>query len=120
MGTKREIEKEANTHTHNSFTAMSNINNAGGNDQNNPWGWLGLLKWSLAQQRQEAVPDNADGNKNEGESKMSEEDITFLEKVMKEGIIDEGERMKEILRRVAKQIEEWKQQQEGEQEVDSD
>jgi hsp70-interacting protein len=29
---------------------------------------------------------------------MSKEDVEFLEKVMKEGIIDEGERMKEILR----------------------
>ena len=29
---------------------------------------------------------------------MSKEDIEFLEKVMKDGIIDEGERMKEILR----------------------
>jgi hsp70-interacting protein len=37
---------------------------------------------------------------------MSEEDKEFLEKVMKEGIIDENERMKQILKRVAEGLEE--------------
>jgi hsp70-interacting protein len=36
---------------------------------------------------------------------MSKEDVEFLEKVMKEGIIDEGERMKEILRRLTEGVE---------------
>ena len=57
---------------------------------NSPFHWLGLLKWSLAY---------SDGTKPAGDVEpMSKEDIDFLEKVMKEGIIDEGERMKSILK----------------------
>ena len=57
---------------------------------NNPNQWLGLLKWSLAY---------TDGTQPSGDAtqSMSKEDVEFLEKVMKEGIIDEGERMKSIL-----------------------
>lgn len=51
--------------------------------------WLGLLKWSLAY---------SDGTKPSSEMKpMEKEDVEFLEKVMREGIVDEGERMKSIL-----------------------
>lgn len=51
--------------------------------------WLGLLKWSLAY---------SDGTKPSGDTKpMNKEDKEFLEKVMREGIVDEGERMKSIL-----------------------
>lgn len=58
---------------------------------NSPFAWLGLLKWSLAY---------SDGTRPSSEefNPMSKEDIEFLENVMKDGIIDEGERMKEILR----------------------
>mmetsp|Transcript_32334 Transcript_32334/g.96935 ORF Transcript_32334/g.96935 Transcript_32334/m.96935 type:complete len:206 (-) Transcript_32334:1040-1657(-) len=57
--------------------------------QNTPFAWLGLLKWSLSY---------TDGTSEETPTPMSEEDKAFLEKVMKDGIIDEGERMKTILR----------------------
>lgn len=52
--------------------------------------WLGLLKWSLA---------HTDGTVPSEESMepMSEEKRKFLESVMKDGIIDEGKRMKAIL-----------------------
>lgn len=52
--------------------------------------WLGLLKWSLAY---------TDGTRPSSESlqPMSDEDRQFLESVMKDGIIDEGKRMKAIL-----------------------
>lgn len=63
---------------------------------NSPWGWLGLLKWSLAY---------SDGTSPTSHSPMSEEDKAFLEKVMKEGIIDENERMKEILQQVTEGLE---------------
>mmetsp|Transcript_26945 Transcript_26945/g.44203 ORF Transcript_26945/g.44203 Transcript_26945/m.44203 type:complete len:393 (-) Transcript_26945:75-1253(-) len=57
---------------------------------NNPFQWLGLLKWSLAY---------SDGTQPSGDTEpMSKDDVEFLEKVMKEGIIDEGERMKSILK----------------------
>ena len=39
---------------------------------------------------------------------MSEEDKAFLEAVMKEGIIDENERMKVILKQVTETMEKWK------------
>jgi hsp70-interacting protein len=42
---------------------------------------------------------------------MSPEDRAFLEKVMKEGIINEGERMKEILKTVTDTMETWKKEQ---------
>jgi len=57
-----------------------------------PPNWLGLLKWSLAQ---------TDGTSNEPVQSMSESDRKFLESVMKDGIIDEGARMKEILARLS-------------------
>lgn len=62
-----------------------------GGSSNSPFAWLGLLKWSLAY---------SDGTRpsNEEFNPMSKEDVEFLENVMKDGIIDEGERMKEILR----------------------
>lgn len=69
------------------------------NTSNQPWAWLGLLKWSLSY---------SDGTKDEPPAPMSPEDRAFLEKVMKEGIIDEGERMKTILEKVTVQMEEWK------------
>lgn len=55
--------------------------------------WLGLLKWSLAYQ---------DGTRPSEESlqPMSEEKRKFLEAVMKDGIIDEGKRMRAILAEV--------------------
>eukprot|EP00804_Cyclotella_cryptica_P011358 CCRYP_016362-RA/>CCRYP_016362-RA protein AED:0.01 eAED:0.01 QI:0/0/0/0.5/1/1/2/0/366 len=70
----------------------SNSNN------NSPFAWLGLLKWSLAY---------SDGTRPTSEEfkPMSNEDMEFLEKVMKEGIIDEGERMKEILRSLTEGVE---------------
>jgi hsp70-interacting protein len=42
---------------------------------------------------------------------MSAEDRAFLEKVMKEGIINEGERMQEILKLVTETMETWKKEQ---------
>eukprot|EP00563_Minutocellus_polymorphus_P020263 CAMPEP_0197719288 /NCGR_PEP_ID=MMETSP1434-20131217/3109_1 /TAXON_ID=265543 /ORGANISM="Minutocellus polymorphus, Strain CCMP3303" /LENGTH=387 /DNA_ID=CAMNT_0043304025 /DNA_START=74 /DNA_END=1237 /DNA_ORIENTATION=- len=61
---------------------------SGGNGDNQG-AWLGLLKWSLAY---------TDGTRPSSETmQMSEEDRKFLEMVMKEGIVDEGERMKTIL-----------------------
>jgi len=65
---------------------------SGGSDSgNSPFAWLGLLKWSLAYtDGTSSDPSNA--------LQMSEEDRTFLEKVMAEGIVDEGERMKSILK----------------------
>jgi hsp70-interacting protein len=65
-----------------------------------PFAWLGLLKWSLAY---------SDGTKpSEGAVPMSPEDKAFLEKVMKEGIIDENERMKTILKEVTTHMEVWR------------
>ena len=62
---------------------------SGGGNGDNQGAWLGLLKWSLAY---------TDGTRPSSETmQMSEEDKKFLEMVMKEGIIDEGERMKTIL-----------------------
>jgi len=62
---------------------------AGGGNGDNQGAWLGLLKWSLAY---------TDGTRPSSETmQMSPEDKKFLEMVMKEGIIDEGERMKTIL-----------------------
>lgn len=68
---------------------------------NNPFAWLGLLKWSLAY---------SDGTRPSDETMtaMSEEDKAFLEAVMKEGIIDENERMKGILKQVTETMEKWK------------
>ena len=69
---------------------MTSNNNSGGGGGNSPFAWLGLLKWSLAY---------SDGttSSSSGVQPMSKEDVAFLEKVMSEGIIDEGQRMKSIL-----------------------
>lgn len=71
---------------------------ASGSDGSNPNAWLGLLKWSLAY---------SDGTKpsDENVEEMSKEDIAFLESVMKDGIIDEGERMKTILKDLTDSLE---------------
>ena len=70
---------------------------SGGNNSN-PWAWLGLMKWSL---------EYTDGTKPTSDA-MSAEDRAFLEKVMAEGIIDENERMKTILKEVTAQMESWR------------
>jgi hsp70-interacting protein len=74
---------------------MASSGSGGGN---NPNAWLGLLKWSLSY---------SDGTKPSGENmkQMSKEDIAFLESVMKDGIIDEGERMKTILKDLTDSLE---------------
>lgn len=71
-----------------------------------PWAWLGLLKWSLA---------HTDGTKPSDETvnPMSEEDKAFLEAVMKDGIIDENERMKTILKQLTEALEAIKAKSEG-------
>jgi hsp70-interacting protein len=66
---------------------------------NNPFAWLGLLKWSLSY---------SDGTQSTTATPMSAEDKAFLEAVMREGIIDENERMKTILKEVTSQMEDWK------------
>jgi hsp70-interacting protein len=65
----------------------------------NPWAWLGLLKWSLSY---------ADGTRPSDLSPMTKKDRDFLEAVMKDGIIDENERMKVILQQVTEKLEVWK------------
>lgn len=65
-----------------------------------PWKWLGLLQWSLKY---------SDGTNPSQLSPMSPEDKAFLELVMKEGIINEGDRMKEILIQVTNILEGWKE-----------
>lgn len=71
-----------------------------GSQSSDPFAWLGLLKWSLAY---------SDGTNPSSDSvPMSPEDKSFLEMVMKEGIIDENERMKSILKDVTAQIEAWR------------
>ena len=75
---------------------------AGGKGGGDPWAWLGLLKWTLA---------HSDGTKPSDPAKMmSDEDRAFLEMVMKEGIIDENERMKIILEEFSKAMEYYKSQ----------
>lgn len=73
-------------------------NSSGGGEQ---WAWLGLLKWTLAHQ-DGTVPSS------ESPTMMSDEDKAFLEKVMAEGIIDEGDRMKFILQEFSKAMEYYK------------
>ena len=51
--------------------------------------WLGLLKWSMKYQ---------DGTHESDFTEMSQEKKEFLEKVMKDGIMDENERIQQILR----------------------
>ena len=66
---------------------------------NDPWAWLGLLKWSLAY---------SDGTSPATANPLSDSDKEFLEKVMKEGIINEGDRMKTILEEVTAQFQKWR------------
>lgn len=56
--------------------------------------WLGLLKWSL---------QYTDGTRPSEESPtaMSDEDRAFLESVMRDGIVNEGERMRVVLSELA-------------------
>lgn len=54
--------------------------------------WLALLKWSLAY-TDGTIPSDQSPNLIE----MSEEDKAFLEEVMKNGVVNEGDRMKVIL-----------------------
>jgi hsp70-interacting protein len=75
---------------------MSTSSGSGGGNQ--PFAWLGLLKWSL---------QYSDGTSNEKPAPMSPEDRAFLDKVMREGIIDENERMKVILEQVTNAFEIW-------------
>merc|ERR1712176_183313 len=68
---------------------------SGGPDEQ--WAWLGLLKWSLSY---------SDGTRPSSETlKMSDEDKKFLEEVMKNGILDENERMKYILEQLSEAME---------------
>jgi hsp70-interacting protein len=57
------------------------------------WAWLGLLKWSLSY---------TDGTSDSPSTPMDPEKKAFLEAVMKDGIIDENERMKFILQEMTK------------------
>lgn len=83
---------------------MASGGNSGSGGGGDPWAWLGLLKWTLAHQ---------DGTRPSDESMtpMSKEDREFLEKVMKEGIIDENERMKVILQEFSKAMDYYRSQQ---------
>ncbi len=69
-----------------------------------PFAWLGLLQWSLK------YSDGTHPSSDDNVTPMSAEDRAFLEMVMKEGIINENERMKTILYQVTQQIEIWKTQ----------
>ena len=69
-----------------------------------PFAWLGLLQWSLK------YSDGTHPSSDDNVTPMSAEDKAFLEMVMKEGIINENERMKTILYQVTQQIEIWKTQ----------
>ena len=75
----------------------SHNNNPSNASSANPWSWLGLLKWSLSYS--DGTVDRKDVQP------LSEEDRLFLEKVMKEGIMDENERMKFILGEATKAME---------------
>ena len=79
------------------------------NGGNNPWAWLGLLKWSLAY---------TDGTLEGTSPPMSDEDKAFLERVIAEGIIDENERMKTILKEVTEMMTKWRDQHWNEEEED--
>lgn len=80
-----------------------------GTDSDPQWAWLGLLKWSLSY---------SDGTRPSSETvQMSAEDKKFLETVMKEGIIDENERMKEILIDLTSALEVYKGISEGKEEL---
>jgi hsp70-interacting protein len=68
-----------------------------------PFAWLGLLQWSL--KYSDGTSTNADAAV---VTPMSAEDRAFLETVMREGILNENDRMKTILYEVTQQIEAWK------------
>lgn len=72
------------------------------------WAWLGLLKWSLTY-----VDGTVPSEESPNFRQMSEEDKKFLEEVMKNGIIDEGERMKTILNNLVKYLDSIKGNFEG-------
>mmetsp|Transcript_34422 Transcript_34422/g.82971 ORF Transcript_34422/g.82971 Transcript_34422/m.82971 type:complete len:532 (-) Transcript_34422:43-1638(-) len=105
-------------------SSSSSGSGSGGPD---PWAWLGLLKWTLNQQREDGGDGGVgDGGDSDGETAdhhhqqpdfsdareppvpMSEEDKEFLEKVLKDGIINEGDRMTEILQEFAKAMEQYR------------
>jgi len=69
--------------------------------QDEQWAWLGLLKWSLAY---------TDGTADSAPPRMSEEDKAFLQNVMKDGIINEQDRMKTILTEVTETMSKWRQE----------
>lgn len=76
-------------------------NSAGNSGGETPWAWLGLLKWSLSY---------SDGTSNSTPpAAMSEENRKFLESVMKDGIIDEGERMHSILKELSASLDTTRQ-----------
>jgi len=68
---------------------------SGGGDQ---FAWLGLLKWSLSY---------TDGTENATPTEMSAENKAFLEKVMSEGIVDEGVIMRRTLLHLVKALQEY-------------
>lgn len=59
------------------------------NQMADPNKWLGLMKWSMKY---------CDGTTPANATEMSEEKRAFLDKVLKEAVIDENERIKQILR----------------------
>jgi hsp70-interacting protein len=63
------------------------------------WAWLGLLKWSLSY---------SDGTSDSPSTPMDAEKKAFLEAVMKDGIIDENERMKFILQEMTKAMDSFR------------
>jgi len=65
----------------------------------NPFAWLGLLKWSLSY-----TDGNERSESNSDATPLSDEDRKFLENVMKDGIIDEGTRMREILSKLTQYL----------------
>lgn len=64
---------------------------------NNPFAWAGLLKWSLGFTSDKPSSNNTNNEAQEPPTPMSEEDKQFLETVMKEGLVDETTRIREIL-----------------------
>jgi len=68
-------------------------------ENSDQWAWLGLLKWSLSY---------TDGTERVKPSQMSDDDKSFLEAVIRDGIVNEGDTMKSILHFIGKKIELWK------------
>jgi len=110
LGEQLEEDESQTRNNSNTTTQVDRVNmvssESGGT---NPWAWLGLMKWTLeyTDGTQPSSPDQVP---------MSAEDRAFLEKVMKEGIIDENERMKTILKEVTAQMESWRTREEFTQE----